>query len=240
LQSVVKIGKVISVDDSGDIRTAVVSAMGKQQRVNMMMPYGDMASPPPGSLAIMYAVQGHDSSIVAIADDPNNRTIKGLQPGERAVGNYLTGANIYFAEDGSVVITSGESTVSIDAEGNIIASATGNISATAQGDIVASAANNVSITSDANNVQITGNTTITGDTNIIGNLIVSGTVGCAGVSAGSGTVSCGDVQSDSVTTSTIDTADITTNSAIIGGIDFVAHVHSGVVSGANNTGPVVP
>lgn len=106
LKNLFKIAKLISVDDSGDLRSAIVSFLGKQQRVMLFTPYGIMSSPPASSLTILWSQQGQESNGIGISDDPKNRILKNLKEGEIALGNYKTGSYILFDENGGCQIVS--------------------------------------------------------------------------------------------------------------------------------------
>lgn len=104
LKNAFKIAKLLSVDDSGDLRFASVSMLGKTQKVLLFTPYGLMHKPPANSLALVWSQQSQESNGIAMADDPKNRPLKNLDPGEVALGNYLTQNFIYFDKDGLCTI----------------------------------------------------------------------------------------------------------------------------------------
>lgn len=104
IKNAFKIAKLLSVDDSQDLRFGQVSMLGKEQKVMIFSPYGLMYNPPENSLALIWSQQGQESNGVAMADDPKNRTLKDLKPGEVALGNYLTGNYIKFDKDGLCTI----------------------------------------------------------------------------------------------------------------------------------------
>lgn len=99
IKNMIKIAKVLSVDDEQDIRTGYVEFLGKEQKVNIFTPYGLMHHPPKDSLSILFALQGQESNIVSMSDHPRIRVKKELKEGEVALGNYLTGSYILFDEE---------------------------------------------------------------------------------------------------------------------------------------------
>lgn len=100
LKNLFKVAKLISVDDSGNLRIGSVSFLGKNQSAMLFSPYGIMHKPPADSMVILWSQQGQESNAIGIADDPKNRTLKNLAEGEIAVGNYLTGNYLKFDENG--------------------------------------------------------------------------------------------------------------------------------------------
>lgn len=102
LLNLIKIGKVVSVDDSSDLRQGIISFLGKQQKVCIFTPYGIMHNPPKNSLSTLFCVQGQESNMFSFSDDPKNRPLKNLKEGEFAIGNYKTGDYIYFDEEGNL------------------------------------------------------------------------------------------------------------------------------------------
>lgn len=94
-----------SIDDSGNFRRAIISALGADQPALAFTPYGICSNPPVGSLAISTNIQGIASNTVVFLDDPKNRK-KGLSEGEIAIVNYLTGAFVFVKSDGGIDIES--------------------------------------------------------------------------------------------------------------------------------------
>lgn len=113
IKNAFKIARLLSVDDSADLRFGSVSMLGKTQKVMIFSPYGLMHNPPSDSLALVWSQQGQESNGIGIADDPKNRTLKDLKSGEVAIGNYLTGAYIYFDENGKCTIAADDMDVLI-------------------------------------------------------------------------------------------------------------------------------
>ena len=118
IRNLIKIAKLVSVDDSGDLQFATVSTLGKQQKILMLKPYGLMSNPPAGSIVTVLSQQGHESNGIGIADDPANRTLKDLEEGEVGLGNYSTGSYIFFDKDKKALL-SAEDSVLITADNDI-------------------------------------------------------------------------------------------------------------------------
>jgi len=135
---------VVSVDDTQNTRTGVVTGAGKTlQPTQIVSPYGLCSNPPPNSLGISLNLLGNASDNVTIVDHPNLRK-KNLLSGEVAVVNYLTGSNIYIKTDGSIDITSASgATILMAADGSITitGTTTTNINATTTANITAPAIN---------------------------------------------------------------------------------------------------
>lgn len=104
IRNLFKIAKLLSVDDSGNLRFAQVTMLGKTQPMMLFTPYGLMSNPPPNSLALVWAQQAQESNLIGMADAPMDRTVKNLSPGEVALGNYSTGNFIYFDKNGLCTI----------------------------------------------------------------------------------------------------------------------------------------
>lgn len=104
IKNAFKIARLLSCDDSADLRFASVSFLGKTQKVMLFTPYGLMSKPPADSLALIWSQQAQESNGIGMADDPRNRTLKNLAAGEVALGNYTTGHYIYFDENGLCTI----------------------------------------------------------------------------------------------------------------------------------------
>lgn len=99
-----KVARLLSTIDNNDLRVSNVQTMGKSQKVMLFTPYGLMHNPPEDSMVLVWSQQGRESNGIGMADDPANRILKGLNPGEVAVGNYTTGAYIMFDEQGACKI----------------------------------------------------------------------------------------------------------------------------------------
>lgn len=90
--------------DSGNVQIGQAQAMGQVVDYEPIYPYGYSANAPKNSLLILFALRGDSGDLVGIPYDPFNRN-KNLEEGEVVIGNLITGANIKFAADGSIVLT---------------------------------------------------------------------------------------------------------------------------------------
>jgi hypothetical protein len=95
------------IDDTAKIRRAVYKWLGRTdngQTVQSFVPFGTFGCPQEGTLSILLALNGHEGNIVALEGDPENRIKKECKPGEFGIGNPLTKANMYFKENGDIII----------------------------------------------------------------------------------------------------------------------------------------
>jgi len=131
-----KAATVISTDDTGNFRSAIVEALGKAQKVQAITPYGLCNNPPDNSLAIALNINGIAANTVAMIDDPKNRK-KNLAKGEVVLYNYLTESYIYLKEDGTIEISGEQSSISVNPDGTIEVTGTTTIngSTTINGDL---------------------------------------------------------------------------------------------------------
>lgn len=264
--NLIKTGKISSVDDSKNLRLGVTNFLGKSQTVNVFTPYGLMHNPSVGSLAIMFACQGQESKIVSISDDPQNRPLINLLPGEVAIGNYETGDYAYFKANGDLEIrvtqdvngTVGRDVnldIGRDANIDITRDAdvtvgndatidvTNNVLATVGGTLTANATGAVTITSLAS---ITLQAPIINLTTPVLNVAAAGGGAAASTFTGDITSTQGDF--------TLEDGDLTLDSGAIGvtggnistdqdvlagAISLKNHVHGGVTTGGSNTGTPV-
>lgn len=102
IKNIVKIARIVSVDDSADIRTGVVKYLGKEQACAVFTPYGLMSNPPENSMGPIFQIAGEESKLVGMFDRTDNRPVKDLVAGEVVVGNYETGEYVRF-KDGNIV-----------------------------------------------------------------------------------------------------------------------------------------
>ncbi len=110
---------VLSIDDTGKFRSCILSASGYTQRCQALSPYGLCTNPPDNSLAVAFNLQNIASNTVALIDDPENRK-KGLEKGEVALYNYVTGSVVYLKSDNSIEIeSSGGAKITMASDGTI-------------------------------------------------------------------------------------------------------------------------
>lgn len=124
LKNIIKIARLVSVDDSRNLRFGNMNFLGKNQKGNVFSPYGLVHNPPVNSMGVIFALQGQESNLIGIFDDPKNRTLKNLKQGEIGLNNYITTDYLYFDEDGTLKV---KVTEDIDTDvGNDINTVAGN------------------------------------------------------------------------------------------------------------------
>ena len=102
IKGLFKIARLISTEEGEDFLRGVVSYMGTQGPAQVLVPYGTMLNPPVDAQMMVLAQGGLQSNAIGIASDPKNRTLKDLEPGEYAVGNYTSGSYMVFRNNGDV------------------------------------------------------------------------------------------------------------------------------------------
>ena len=60
----------LPVDDANDFQVVQVSYMGKTADIENVLPYGLCSSPPVGSLALMFNIQGQEENRAGVANSP--------------------------------------------------------------------------------------------------------------------------------------------------------------------------
>ena len=125
IKNIIKLARVVSVDDSKDIRIGVVQYLGKEQQVTIFTPYGFMHNPPENSFGPIWQINGEESKIVGMFDRTDQRPVKELASGEVAVGNYLTGDYVIFKSSG-IEIVAATGTVTISGDLDVTGEVTGN------------------------------------------------------------------------------------------------------------------
>lgn len=137
-------------------------ASEKSGDIEIVEPWGFHSVPPIGSIALMLSVLGHEENRAAFVNDPTKR-LRGLKPGEVAVGNWPARSYIKFLNNGDIQITGSN---------NAVITLTKDMNLTVKGDT------NINITGN-NNITITGNNVInvSGDTTINSSGDLSATVG---------------------------------------------------------------
>jgi len=121
----IKLIKSVKSKTGGFFLKVVGDFMGKRQDIKVLSIYGISFNPPDNVLGVMLNPNGYEDDGVAIIDDPGRRFTQ-LQKGELKIGNYLTGASVYFKANGDIDITPGSSNT-ININGNI--SVTGTVTA---------------------------------------------------------------------------------------------------------------
>jgi len=124
----IRIVKILSVEDSGSKRMCRVSFDDKEQTACLFNPYGLFSSPLPGSMGIGISQNGNSANMVVIADRPALRPVKNLEQGEVVTGNYLTNDHIFLDNAGNININSASgSYIKLKADGDIDVHASGKV-----------------------------------------------------------------------------------------------------------------
>lgn len=168
IKNMIKVARLLSTIDDGDLRLARAQYFNKNQIVGAFSPYGLMHNPPIGSLGLLFSVSSLESHTIGIFDDPNNRTLKGLGNGEVAIGNYGTGDYVHF-RNGQIIKVRATGNMEVEADNDVIINVGNNITAVA----------NDSVTLTAPTVTINGNVTVNG------NVSSTGTISAPTIAAGS-------------------------------------------------------
>ena len=58
IRNLIKLGKIVSVDDSDDFTIYNSSFLGKNQNVKALIPYGIMCNPPANNIGLVFANNG--------------------------------------------------------------------------------------------------------------------------------------------------------------------------------------
>jgi len=121
IRNAFKVARLLATDDSQDLQFATVKTLGTTRQISIIRPYGLMSHAPVDSMVFVANQMGYESNGIGMADDPQNRIHKNMAEGEVALGNYITGDNILFDEDGTTTIKNANSTIVADINGNITA-----------------------------------------------------------------------------------------------------------------------
>jgi len=105
ITNMIKRCRIVSVDDTQDLRMGYISFLGKRQKAYIFTPYGLDHNPPSNSDGFCFALQGKESNMIGLFDSPETRK-KNLKAGEVAVGNTVTGSFVFFKENGDIDIFS--------------------------------------------------------------------------------------------------------------------------------------
>lgn len=151
IKNMIKVARLLSTIDDGNLRLAKAQYFNKSQIVGAFSPYGIMHNPPVGSLGLLFSVNSQESHTMGIFDDPNNRTLKSLGTGEVAIGNYGTGDYVHF-QNGQIIKVR----------------ATGNVEMEIDNSLTVVAGSNAVLT--APTVTINGNLTVNGNINSTGTI----------------------------------------------------------------------
>jgi hypothetical protein len=115
MNSMIKLVKVLSSSFVSPFRRLKCTFFGKEQELRMLGIYGISFNPPPDSFGVAFSANGYDDNIFVIVDKPESQ-FSGLLPGEMRIGNYLTGASVYFRADGTILINASKINIVGDLE----------------------------------------------------------------------------------------------------------------------------
>ena len=144
IKSAFKVAKLTATNDTIDLRGGTLGQQGFSQDGTLWTPYGLCHNPPVGSVVLVWAQNGHDSNAIGIADDPKNRTLRSLEPGEVGLANYLTGSYALFKENGDLEIEAVNANVDITAN-NVNVTLTGTATFTIGGCTITMSASGISV-----------------------------------------------------------------------------------------------
>lgn len=120
IKNLLKSGQASTFDDSGTTQISRSNWLGRVgQTVESLVPYGTFGTPMTKVRQILISLRANESNIAAINVDSAHRIKKNTKPGEYGIGSPLTGANIYFKENGNIIIEVPKEKCIINAEGNI-------------------------------------------------------------------------------------------------------------------------
>lgn len=165
IKNAIKVARLVLTMDGGDLRLAKVRYFNKEQTVGAFSPYGLMHNPPVSSLGLLFSVNSLESHTIGIFDDPNNRTLKNLDNGEVAIGNYTTGDYVHF-KNGQIIKVRATGSVDIEVDSDAIIDVGNNITTEAGNNITTEAGSNITLT--APTVTINGNLSVNGTINSTG------------------------------------------------------------------------
>jgi len=105
IKNMIKSGINKGIDDSGKVRRAAYSWLGrKEQNAESFVPFGTFGCPTTDTRGIVLLLRSNESNAIVLDGDPENRIKKECKPGEFGVGNPITKSNIYFKENGDLQI----------------------------------------------------------------------------------------------------------------------------------------
>lgn len=123
IRSMIRTGISLSTDDSNPIQTSTAQWLGKKkQKIENYVPYGTFGNPGDTTKLILLNKRSNESTTVGLHTNSINRIKKNTKEGEYGVGNHITGANIYFKENGDAIVeipTSGKVGLGIDGRDDI-------------------------------------------------------------------------------------------------------------------------
>lgn len=127
-------------------------------------PYGMHANAPVDSHFILFTLNGQAENKAGIPFNPQLRR-KNLKPGEMYVGNDVTGSQVFFDEDGNIIVNC-ENDETVTIKGASTVNITGDAAITIGGEATIDVSGNTTLTTPL--------ATVDGDLTVTGKLIVEG------------------------------------------------------------------
>ena len=93
------------ISDSGTWQILKANFFRRDRELKKFSTYGISFGTPEGAFGVVLSHDGKGNDQLVMVDLPGSR-FKDLQPGELKIGNYLTGDNVYFRENGGVEVNS--------------------------------------------------------------------------------------------------------------------------------------
>lgn len=113
---------MISSSFISPFRRVVCKFFGKTQELRILGIYGISFNPPVDSFGVAFSANDYDNNIFVAVDKPELQ-FSNLEPGELRIGNYLTGASVYFKADGTIQINATKVNIigDVDVSGDVTA-----------------------------------------------------------------------------------------------------------------------
>jgi len=168
LRNLIKMATVdMASSDDGELPIQQILHNGKTTQAFILFPYGIHANLPPRALLTTFNIFGNEQNKVAMGGLPQER-IKELKEGEVVFFHPLTKSKIHFKENGDIDIESIKDlnllTKNVNGQHENVDLATKNITINADGTIEIS----------ANELNLTANLNVTGDTVFAGKVTANG------------------------------------------------------------------
>ena len=112
MSNLIELVKALFSKDGDILQKVRCRFLGKEQDLKVLNLYGISFCPPDDSFGVSFSANGYDDERFVAVDRPDLRFTQ-LQKGEMKIGNYLTGAYVYWKADGSIEINPNGVPVSI-------------------------------------------------------------------------------------------------------------------------------
>ena len=105
LKSLIKTGNIVDTDDSQKYQISNSKWLGtNSQKVQNYMPFGFFGTPGPETQQLLLNIRGNESNVIGLPNGKEKRIKKDTLSEEVGLGNTKTGTNIYFKDNGDVVL----------------------------------------------------------------------------------------------------------------------------------------